>query len=145
MNFQIFLITHSEAWKIFQDFVEVYLHITLHFHHVFSQPRINRGSHPRTVSCRIPCYFSHNRWKNCLESSDIADWEDARMALKLPVGKIIVSMASGNIWESWLFRCAGICLVGPFGLAYCSCAVLSRWVMSWRLGSEVACTSLENC
>jgi len=100
--------------KCFKNFVEVYLHF--HFHPAFSQPRINRTPPPPwTVSCKLPCYFSRFQiGKNRVESSDIADWEDARMALKLATGKIIVRIASGNIWGSWLLGWAGICLVGPW-------------------------------
>jgi hypothetical protein len=80
-----------------KNLVEVYLRF--HFNLDFSQPRRNRPpSPPRTVSCKLPCYFSHFQiWKNGVERSDIADSEDARMALKLTTGKIIVRMASANI------------------------------------------------
>jgi len=42
-------------------------------------------------------------------------------------------------WDVLVFAWSGL-----GGSPYCSCAVVSRWVMSWRLATEGACTFVEN-
>ena len=114
--------------------MNVLLHLHVQFHLALSQPRINRTSPHRTVTCKLPCYFPRFQiGKNRVASSDIAGWEDARMALKSAIGKIIVRMASGNIWGSWLLGCVGICLVGPWwvGVLFVCSRKSMRYVMTF--------------